>query len=238
MALFDHVDFSKVRRLYFAGGEPLIAQDHYRFLKRLIDEGLTDLELSYTTNFSRVAHKDYEIFELWSRFPRLILGISVDSWGERAEYIRSGQNWKQTEIDLRKVRERLPHAVLVPSCTVSSFNLLTLPDFIERLHGQGLLLRSEFHLHLVFNPREFRIDCMGPEFQKRGLVILDDYLKFLAQHEEKILHEKVSGIRSFLVQNLSEDLRSKLLNDSQAKDSIRNTSIKKTFPELHFLWED
>ena len=38
-----------VEEIYFAGGEPLVMQEHYTILEKLIEAGRTDVRLRYNT---------------------------------------------------------------------------------------------------------------------------------------------------------------------------------------------
>ncbi len=235
LSLFDHVDFSKVRRIYFAGGEPLLARDHYRVLQRLIAEGHTDIEIAYTTNVSRLSHNNYEIFELWKHFPKLLIGLSLDSWGSRAEYIRTGQNWQETETDIKSLQRQLPRATIFPSITISALNALTLPDFIEYLVEKQLSRRGDIHFHLLHAPRAYRIDELGSEFQEHLAEKLDSYIFQLNKSEERTLAEKILSFRSFAESGSGANHSADLIQDCLEKDRRRGTCFRSTFPELSFL---
>jgi uncharacterized Fe-S cluster-containing radical SAM superfamily protein len=237
MKTLDTIDFKKIKRLYFAGGEPLLAREHYKFLKYLIAEGLTDIELVYTTNVSRFAHNQYEILQIWSSFKRVILGLSLDSWGPRAEYIRTGQHWEQTLIDVKTAKKLLPHAYIFASTTISVFNLLTLPEFIENLVGTGCFNRQNFHLHMVYEPSELRIDSMGEDFRRVGNKVLNQYIATLGLLGENDLRDKIVGIQHSLNNDQATNKVQEFLDFSQKKDVLRGTSLWETFPELDVLRE-
>ena len=46
-----------LEEVYFAGGEPLIMEEHYRILKRLVEKKMFHVRLKYNTNFSQVIYK-------------------------------------------------------------------------------------------------------------------------------------------------------------------------------------
>ena len=50
---FDDIFTEDLIEIYFAGGEPLINEEHYRILNLLIDKGLSsNIKLQYSTNLS------------------------------------------------------------------------------------------------------------------------------------------------------------------------------------------
>ena len=48
---------NSLKHFYFAGGEPLIMEGHYKLLNWLIDNNKTDVELTYNTNLSTLTYK-------------------------------------------------------------------------------------------------------------------------------------------------------------------------------------
>ena len=60
---FDHVE-----QFYFAGGEPIIMEEHLRILKELDKRKMYHVRLIYNTNFSKSHFKGSDIFELWNKF--------------------------------------------------------------------------------------------------------------------------------------------------------------------------
>ena len=43
-----------VDEIYFAGGEPLVMPEHYQILDKLLELGRTDVNIRYSTNFSKM----------------------------------------------------------------------------------------------------------------------------------------------------------------------------------------
>jgi sulfatase maturation enzyme AslB (radical SAM superfamily) len=101
--------FVNIEEFYFAGGEPLLTDKHYDILEYLISIGKTNVKLHYNTNFSNLKYKDKSIISLWKHFSNIQVYASLDSWGDRAEYIREGTDWKLIEDNFRLIRQELPH---------------------------------------------------------------------------------------------------------------------------------
>ena len=75
----------------FAGGEPLITDEHYLVLEKLLAQKNYDVELRYYTNLSNLKYKDKNVLDLWKQFKKPIqLYASIDHFGQRANYIRHG----------------------------------------------------------------------------------------------------------------------------------------------------
>jgi MoaA/NifB/PqqE/SkfB family radical SAM enzyme len=86
--LLPHIDY--VEQIYFAGGEPLMMEEHYRILDELERRGRFDVRLIYNTNFTQTKLKDRVVFDYWRKFDSVAVGASLDAMGPRAEYIRKG----------------------------------------------------------------------------------------------------------------------------------------------------
>ena len=74
--------------IYFAGGEPLITENHYKVLERLI-ELKKKPSLWYNTNFSTLSYKKYNLIKMWKKllikppWTNISLSISLDGMEKR-----------------------------------------------------------------------------------------------------------------------------------------------------------
>ena len=75
---------------YFAGGEPLIMEQHYKVLQTLLEYDRSDVVLAYNTNLSLTKYKNYDLISLWRQFKHVHVSISIDDIGARGEYFRKG----------------------------------------------------------------------------------------------------------------------------------------------------
>jgi len=87
--------YDVVEEIYFAGGEPLIMEEHYKIINRLVELKKFDVVLKYNTNFSNITYKGINIIEIWNKFNNVQLTISLDGYSERGELIRKGLDWKK-----------------------------------------------------------------------------------------------------------------------------------------------
>ena len=95
--------FEHVEQFYFAGGEPIIMEEHYRILKELDKRKMYHVRLIYNTNFTRTKYKDIDVLELWNKFDSVSIGASLDAEGKRGELMRKGTVWK----DIVENRKRM-----------------------------------------------------------------------------------------------------------------------------------
>jgi radical SAM protein with 4Fe4S-binding SPASM domain len=104
--LIEHIDH--VEQIYFAGGEPLMMDEHYRILEELERRGRFDVRLIYNTNFTQTRLKDRTVFDYWKKFKSVAVGASLDAMGARGEYIRKGTIWEEVEENRRVMMKVCP----------------------------------------------------------------------------------------------------------------------------------
>jgi organic radical activating enzyme len=114
---------------YFAGGEPLITEQHYIILEEMIRQKKTDVILRYNTNLSNLKFKNKDLLDLWRHFSNDIeLYASIDHVKERAEYIRHGTDWGVIESNLLLVKQQ-PNIAVRMNTVLTLFNYLTIDQF-------------------------------------------------------------------------------------------------------------
>ena len=70
--LLPHIDY--VEQIYFAGGEPLLMEEHYRILDELDRRGMYHVRLIYNTNFTHTDLKGRSVFDYWKKFHSVAVG--------------------------------------------------------------------------------------------------------------------------------------------------------------------
>jgi MoaA/NifB/PqqE/SkfB family radical SAM enzyme len=126
-----------IRYLEFTGGEPFMIEEHFEFLRRLVDTGRAgDIEIHYNTNGTIWPEQAEEI---WCHFKLVEIALSIDDVGTRFEYQRSGAVWTQVCGNLerfRQLRSRCNNIQLQVCCTVNIFNVFYLPEVAEWIDQQ------------------------------------------------------------------------------------------------------
>lgn len=148
-----------VKRIYFAGGEPLMQVEHYIMLEKLIElkeSGIITAVpiIVYSTNFSTLKLGNRSIIDLWKHFDTLVLNLSIDGSYERAEYWRKGTDWKITINNLKEVKKQIPKARIDINYTLSWVNAFNLTD-----------LHKEWIIENYINPNKINVNCLDdPSF--------------------------------------------------------------------------
>ena len=89
------VEEHRVEEIYWVGGEPLMYEQHWRYMQRIIELGDGPrLYARYNTNLSRVEYRGCDLFrDILPRIRDWQICASLDGTGEVGEYIRTGLNY-------------------------------------------------------------------------------------------------------------------------------------------------
>jgi len=119
-----------MQQLYFAGGEPLIIDEHYDILEECIRQGhAKNLEVRYNSN--GIEWRE-DLFDLWKEFKLVRFHYSVDAIGKKNDYIRYPSDWKRTEEVFRILDNETSNNVEVTvACAVQALNIYYIPEFIK-----------------------------------------------------------------------------------------------------------
>ena len=121
---------SNVDAVWFAGGEPLYDDDHYRILDSVMDRA-DKITLSYATNLSMLSNKKYNVIDYWKKFKKVSIAVSLDGPPDLNEYIRSGADSNGIEENIRLLQKELPNVVVIGKMTVQALNIYYVPETFE-----------------------------------------------------------------------------------------------------------
>lgn len=231
----EHIPF--LDQIYFAGGEPLIMEEHYRLLNELVKREMFHVRLIYNTNFSKLAYKDQNVLELWKKFKTVSVGASLDASGARGEYIRKGQDWQETVDNRKRMLEVCPNVDFYVSATVSIYNVLHIADFHKEWVELGLIKPQDFNINILQSPNWFRIDALPQEIKEQVRVKIEEHIKWLEPQDK--LTRATSGFKGILnlmdAQTVDEHWLKTFFARTKELDDLRNEDFYATFPELEGL---
>lgn len=89
------VEEHRVEEVYWVGGEPLMYEQHWRYMKRIIELGDgPNVYARYNTNLSRVDYRGINLYsDILSGLRDWQICASLDGTGAIGEYIRTGLNY-------------------------------------------------------------------------------------------------------------------------------------------------
>lgn len=91
----DAVEAHRVEEVYWVGGEPLMYEQHWRYMQRIIELGDgPGVYARYNTNLSRVDYKNINLYsDILAHVRDWQICASLDGTGAIGEYIRTGLNY-------------------------------------------------------------------------------------------------------------------------------------------------
>jgi len=91
------VEEHRVEEIYWVGGEPLMYEQHWRYMQRIIELGDgPGLYARYNTNLSRVDYKGVNLYkDILANIRDWQVCASIDGTGAVGEYIRTGLNYEE-----------------------------------------------------------------------------------------------------------------------------------------------
>lgn len=188
----------QLKKIYFAGGEPLISKEHYQLLEMLIAKGHTEILLSYNTNLTHLKFGKWDVRELWQKFRQVQIGASIDGIGEQAEFLRSNCEWNQVRKNLLEVAA-LPKVTLTLFPTVGVLNCFHLPDLLNEMLNLGILKK----------PENFEMNILQMPYLLSAKILNSSEKTLLRSHYEKF-YESLNvelSLKSHLVKELNAFLQ-------------------------------
>jgi MoaA/NifB/PqqE/SkfB family radical SAM enzyme len=127
------------------GGEPMIGKEVREIEDLIVAAGVAgNVSLLYNTNITVFRE---EMAEKWRMFRRVSINLSLDDIGARLEYQRSPSKWETIRTNIHRYNEIRGGQIGVSIlCTVSSYNVWYLPEFVETVLElfPGLVMRFNF----------------------------------------------------------------------------------------------
>ena len=161
------------RRVYFAGGEPLIMDQHYDVLHYLSIHN-PDVVITYNTNLQVLEKGKYKVIDLWSKFKhKPFVLVSVDGLYEIGEKIRSNFN---TEKFINNVHTLMEHRVpFTLFYTVGNYNIFNIPTFLQQVVDLNLIYDIESNVsftNFVQYPSKYSIQNMSDGDKQKAVDLL------------------------------------------------------------------
>jgi hypothetical protein len=241
LPLIQNVEYA-----YFAGGEPLITDEHYRMLQTWIDAGNTNLRIDYTTNFSKMSLGNKHVFDYWNQFKNVNVGASLDASYARGEYMRKGTVWNDIVKNRRDMIKECPDTGFFLAPTISAYNVWHFPDFHREWLEEGLVNQYSINLNTLLEPDYMRIQSLPYELKReiankweKHIEWLDDNF-FKPINKEFIgtdLHSRFFGVIDFLWTKDNIEWTKTFVANNKKLDKIRKESLFEVFPELTILKE-
>lgn len=225
-----------LEQIYFAGGEPLIMEEHYRILDKLLETGNTRVRLVYNTNLTELRYKQKSVLDYWKQFPNVCVAASLDGMGAHAELIRSGTDWAQVEQNCADLIRECPHIDFMLSPTLSVMNAWHLPEFHRYMVACGYIKPMDLNVNILQSPDEYRIDILPAEQKAEIRALYETHIAWLDTQDP--LRRATGGFQAALQFMEAQDnshLIPRFRQTAGQLDAIRGETIGDIIPELRAI---
>jgi radical SAM protein with 4Fe4S-binding SPASM domain len=232
-----------VEELYFAGGEPLIMDEHYRIIEYLHTNKLFKTKIRYSTNLAKLIYKRKDIVELWKDFEWVECVASIDASGARAEILRKDTVWQDIIDNSHRIKNEAPNVWFRIAPTVQILSIFQLPelhlDFLQR----GLLGANDCFYNILSTPQHHNIQALPVHMKQQIREKWMDYKKHLNDNYDPAKLNTVFGTIDHTLtfmdaHQLPDSHLTEFVNKTRALDTIRGEDTPGTFPELDFIWKN
>ena len=246
--------YDNVEKIYFAGGEPLIMPEHYTVLRGLINKGVAHkVHIIYNTNMTKLDYNNNDILDLWKQFKKVVLGVSIDAVGPRAEYIRHGMKWHVIEENLKKLKQYCRdqgNLFFYFSPTVSLQNIHHMTDMHRYLVENNCMSNIDAVMfNILLQPLHYDMRGLPDMIKDEITDRIDEHIEWCteqgalviptfpegSEHNEYV-HDRMNAIKEFntlkdYIQQPIEFDKNSFVDYTEKLDKRRNESFTETFPE-------
>jgi radical SAM protein with 4Fe4S-binding SPASM domain len=233
-----------IEKIYFAGGEPLLMEEHYWVLDQLIKHGKTDVEITYNTNLSILKFKNHNVIEYWNKFKDVNISLSIDDIGKRGNYFRKGTLVSDILSNVKYIKKNLPHVNFSINFTLSLFNAYFLDQVHDYLLEEKIINPIQFRVNFLNTPAEYCAQILPNNFKKLIVSRIETYMESLTtkykealfeDQKERMLKPLKEAINFISGENKSETTIKDFIQYNDRLDKIRGESFDQVYPELRFL---
>lgn len=235
--LEQHVVY--VEKIYFAGGEPLMMQEHWDTLELIDRYNRYDVPVFYNTNLSTLVYRNQNVLNYWKKWHigKLRVAVSIDEIDERSEYVRSGTRWQNLENNLNELI-KLNNIIVSVGITVSAYNVFRIPEIIERLVNLNVISKKHryknFNLNVLLNPEYSRVSVLPESFKHEIIEKLNRFVIEFKNQYKSDLGEMFKQTIEHLSYESNPDNLKQFIKYNTELDEIRQENLISVIPELNF----
>ena len=135
--LLENID--RISSMTVLGGEPLQVKRFYEFLEKIPDDAAKNVDLSISTNLTKIEFKGHTVHDIAAKFPNFALIVSADHYGEKESWIRWPIVFDEMVENLLELKD-IVSIVVAP--TVSVLNIEDYPNIFKFYNKLGVPIGS------------------------------------------------------------------------------------------------
>ena len=215
-----------LKEILIAGGEPLYHDKHYNFIQRLLPYA-ENIKLSYNTNLTTLEYKGKSILDLWKKFKKVEVRVSIDGDPSCYSYVRTNNNLNVIEQNLFKV-SYLKNVILSATCTTSMLNITRFADIVRYFNS----LNVRFHASIVQYP-----ECLNPKGLPDDLKdkVTFEFAQVLMELKDSKYYDRIKVHGQKVINYMNSDtidIFDEFLDYTKTLDKHHNTDLLTVYPEF------
>lgn len=248
--------------LRITGGEPILHKTTWRLFEELSENPKPNIEININTNLGYTSRRVEKLVDAVkdltenNKIRGFKMFSSIDTWGKRAEYIRTGLDielWeKNQDIYLRGVKSHITHMVTFNILSVTTFKdylkkvlewRKTYEDIIpNNLGSEPNVRKIRFDTPYLKEPLQYDMHILPKE---EFLPYFDDILKFIKDNLVEDDRTMFSGLEYERFRRVRDYFATTPYDDEKIRrgridfykwfneyDKRRDTNFLETFPEM------
>ena len=227
-----HVD-----EIFFAGGEPLMQDNHYKILEAAIKTGHSkQIRLTYNTNFSSLDYKKKDIISLWKNFQFVNIGASLDASHKQGEYQRKNLIWKDVVNNRNRLLKELPDVNFEIIPTVGILNVYNILEFHKEWVTKKFILPNDIKINLLTEPHSYDIRNLPEHHKDRLTKLYNEHITWLETFKNsKLAVNEFKKVIKYLKETGSIEKLKQFIDYNVKLDTIREESFFDIYPEFSDL---
>jgi MoaA/NifB/PqqE/SkfB family radical SAM enzyme len=246
--------YPKLKHFRMTGGEPILDKNTYRVFNYVLENPKPDLHLNVTSNFS----VDDGLFNHYLDYVKKICDgenvehfmqyVSVDTWGDQAEYIRPGLQFKKLQNNVERFLTEIPgRNSLTFIITMNNLVVPGIQELLEwilqlRIKHSFSYQRVWFDTPLLRSPSWQSLQIL-PEAYAWKLEQVRDWMQATPMKE-------LEGFKDYEVQRMNRVIAMMKQHNDDKKlkadfyrffsehDKRHRLNFLNTFPEMKMFWDD
>lgn len=241
---FDVV-YVHLERIALMGGEPTFSPMFVPLSNHIVDKlkiaAHRNCALSIVTNLNWKKDILEHIHHIRKELPdhiKLVLEVSMESFGSQAEYIRNGVNWDRFVSNLKSVSS-LDNVEIKLITTLNGLCISSIKEYFKLIKHIEIENKKSFAVivnRLVF-PKWLSFDILDSSFKH----YVEDFIQWLEIYNDETKHELLITMRQLLVEmNNPKDpnLIGYFIKWTREMDKRRGSDFITIFPEFASMFDD
>lgn len=254
--------YPELEHFRMTGGEPLLDKNTYRVFDYVLENPNPKLHLNVTSNFS-VDEKSWQKYKSYVKrlceeehVEHFMQYVSLDTWGEQAEYIRDGLDfnllWDRVNQFLTEIPSRSSITFIV---TMNNLSVTGLPHLFAGILGLRKVYSNDYQRVWFDTPVLRKPEWQSLQLLPESYVEQLEYLWAWMIRQAETEETRFKGFKDYEIQRLDRDiawmrngqnLDQTYINNQKADfyrffnehDRRRGTDFLKTFPEMITWWKE